>query len=82
MESINLEDMEGPLAEIIDQAQIGEAVTITREGKPVAVITRIEELKPPTKRLDLEALRALRATMTYHGTSAAELVREMRDSRY
>lgn len=82
MENINLEDMEGRLAEIIDQAQIGDAVTITREGKPVAVITRIEELKPPTKRLDVDALKALTDSMTYHGTSAAELIREMRDSRY
>ena len=82
MESISLADAEGRLSEIIEQAQAGDEVTITRDGKPVAVVRGVRP--EPTSRppIDVDALRALTSKMQPSGPSAVEIVREMRDSRY
>lgn len=82
MESISITDAEGRLGELIDHTEIGDTITITRDGKPIAVVTRVEQPTAPRRPIDVDALKALTDRMTYHGTSAAELMREMRDSRY
>ena len=50
---------------------------ITRRGKPVAQITPIER---PRKPIDIEALRALTASMPMQSESAGEFIRKMRNS--
>lgn len=82
MERISLADAEGCLADIIDQAKSSGPVTITFEGQPVAVVSGIELLRGLNNGIDVDALRALTARMTPSKTSAVEIVREMRDSRY
>lgn len=79
VDSVGLADAKARLSEIVDRAEGGEAVTITRRGKPVAVISGVDR---PRKPIDVDALRALTATMMPSKTSAVDIVRELRDSRY
>ena len=80
MESINLADAKARLSELIDRAAAGEAVCITRRGKPVA---RIVPAMPPRKRVDPAALRRLTAEMPLARERAGTFLRRMRDeSRY
>jgi prevent-host-death family protein len=58
MDAVNLSDAKARLSELVERAEGGEEVTITRRGKPVARIVAIDK---PRKSLDIEALRALRA---------------------
>lgn len=76
MESINLADAKARLSELVGRAEAGETLTITRRGKPVATLSGV--VRPKTK-IDVEALRAFTATMTYQEESAGEFMRKMRD---
>jgi len=81
MTRINLADAKARLSEIVDRAEAGESIEITRRGKPVAKIGPTEkkrELKP----VDVEALRKVRETMPYQQESGADIIRRMRDSGY
>lgn len=42
MSNITLQDAESDLSKVIDRAERGEAVTITRNGTPVAAVVPIE----------------------------------------
>lgn len=79
MERISLAEAKAHLSEIIDRVEAGESVEITRRGKTAAVISPVTSPKQP---INLAALRALRATMSYQQESAADLIRKMRDSGY
>ncbi len=50
METVSLADAKARLSELIDRAEAGDAVTITRRGKPAARITAV---KPPGKAIDV-----------------------------
>lgn len=76
MDGINLADAKAHLSELVERAAAGDTVEILRRGKPVA---RLTPAKRPRKRIDLDALRALTATMPLQKTSAGDFVREMRD---
>lgn len=77
MESISLADAKARLSELVVRAEAGETVTITRRGKPVATLSAFAQ---PKKKIDVEALRALTAGMTYQEESAGEFMRKMRDT--
>ncbi|MCW1429020.1 type II toxin-antitoxin system Phd/YefM family antitoxin [Novosphingobium sp. JCM 18896] len=77
MESISLAEAKAHLSELIDRAEAGESIEITRRGKPVA---RLTGAATPRKAIDAEALYALTARMPKSAEDAAELVRSMRDS--
>lgn len=76
MDSINLADAKAHLSELVERAAAGEAVRITRRGKPVAQITAVDQ---PRKQVELPMLRALTATMPRQPEGARDLVRRMRD---
>ena len=79
---VTLQDAETRLSELIDRAEAGESICITRDGKPVAQLSAIV-IARPRKPIDIEALRALTDEMPLAKQSAADLVRAMRDdSRY
>lgn len=82
MESISFTDAKGRFDEIIDQAEAGDDVVITRDGKPVVVVKAVQVKAPSRLPIDFEALRALRAEMPMATVSAVDIVREMRDSRF
>jgi len=80
MDTVNLSDAKARLSELVDRAEAGEDVCITRRGKPVVKLTRIEQPKEP---IDVEALRALVASMPMSPLPAGEFIRRMRDeARY
>ena len=76
MRSISLAEAKAHLSEVIDRVEAGEAVEITRRGKPVARLTAVT---PPRKPIDIEALRALTDSMMTSPISAGDFVRAMRD---
>lgn len=81
MDAIRLSDAEGHLSDLVDRVEAGETVEITRNGKTVARLVPVEAEKPrtPRKPIDIEALRALTASLPFDPTSAGDFVRRMRD---
>jgi prevent-host-death family protein len=76
METVNLAHAKAHLSELLDKVEAGEAVTITRHGRPVA---NLSPVNPPKKPLDLKALAEFRAKMPRLRKSSAVLLRELRD---
>jgi prevent-host-death family protein len=80
MNTISLADAKARLSELVARVEKGEDLCITRRGKPVVKLTRIEHPKEP---IDVEALRALVASMPLSPLPAGEFIRRMRDeARY
>jgi prevent-host-death family protein len=77
MDSVSLADAKARLSELVQRAEAGEDVCITRRGKPVVRITRLDQPKKP---IDFEALRKLRESMPKQKQSAGEFIRWMRDT--
>ena len=73
---VSLADAKARLSELVERAAAGEAVCITRRGKPVAQITAIDA---PRKRIDAAALQAVTDAMPMLSESAREFIRRMRD---
>jgi prevent-host-death family protein len=73
---VSIAEAKAHLSELVDRAEAGETVRITRRGKPVARL--ICESKK-NKRLDIEALRRLTESSPWQPVSAGEFVRQMRD---
>lgn len=76
MTAINLADAKTRLSELVDRAEAGDSIEITRRGKPVARLTTVAR---PRKRIDRTMLQVLTAAMPAQVQDAAELVRSMRD---
>jgi prevent-host-death family protein len=77
MVSVKLADAKARLSELIDQVEAGDAVEITRRGKPVAKLVSAQQ---PRKRIDAKALQDLTRGMTAQRESAGAFVRAMRDN--
>jgi prevent-host-death family protein len=77
MEAYNLAEAKAHLSELVDRAESGETVEITRRGKPAAKLTPATPVK---KAIDIDALRALHAKLPFQNESAGEFMRRMRDS--
>jgi prevent-host-death family protein len=76
METVNLASAKARLSELVDRAAAGETVRITRRGKPIAQITRVQS---PRKSIDFVALKALTDRLPMQKQSAGGFVRRMRD---
>jgi prevent-host-death family protein len=80
MSSVNLADAKAHLSELVERAAAGEAVRITRRGKPVAQLVPADI---PRKPVNLGALQATTAGMPKQAEPAREAIRKMRDeARY
>jgi prevent-host-death family protein len=80
MENIKLADAKAHLSELVDRAEAGEDVTITRRGKPAA---KLSPCKAPKRPVDLDALKALTAKLPKQKSGAAKSIRELREgARY
>jgi len=80
MDSVSLADAKARLSELVDRAEAGEDICITRRGKPAVRLTRLDRAKEPS---DVAALRKIRDSMPMQEESAAEFIRRMRDdARY
>ena len=76
MSNVSLADAKAHLSELVERAEAGDAVCITRRGKPVAKLTAVETKR---KRADVAAMRALTASMPMQKQTAGKFVRAMRD---
>lgn len=76
MDAISLADAKARLSELVDRVEAGDAIDITRRGKPVA---RLTAAAAPRKRIDAGLLRSLTAAMPAEAGNAADLVRSLRD---
>lgn len=76
MGTVSLTHARAHLDELVDQAEAGGSIDITRRGKPVARLTAIAK---PRRPIDAALLEALTKTMPAQAESAADLVRAMRD---
>ena len=74
--TINLADAKARLSELVERAAAGETVIITKRGKPVLQLCRPER---PRKRVDLESLRRLTASMPSQTESAGAFMRRLRE---
>jgi len=77
MDGVSIAEAKAHLSELVDRAEAGETMEITRRGKPAA---RLSPPEVPKRPIDLTKLRALTATLPWQSQSAAEFIREMRDS--
>jgi prevent-host-death family protein len=78
MSTFSVAEAKAHLSELLERAENGEDVVITRRGKPVAQLAPIQRTKPG---VDFARLRALRAAMPLAKTPADKLVRKMRDEK-
>ena len=80
MTDIPLAEAKARLSELITRAAAGEAICITRRGKPVAQITGVAKPRQP---IDVAALERLTAGMRMQEGDDGEFIRRMRDeARY
>jgi prevent-host-death family protein len=76
MDTVSLADAKARLSELVERAQAGDPVTITRRGKPVAQIMAIKKMPRP---IDVVAMRSLTNSMPMQTESAGDFIRRMRD---
>jgi prevent-host-death family protein len=77
---ISLADAKAHLSQLVERAAAGEAVCITRRGKPVAQLTAVSTQR---KRIDIVALKAATAAMPVQPETARDFIRRMRnEDRY
>jgi prevent-host-death family protein len=74
MVTVNLAQAKARLSELLDKVENGEAVVITRHGRPVANLSSVAAAKQPVK-----SLAAFRARMPRLRKASALLLREARD---
>jgi len=76
MKHIGIKQARQELPNLIDRAEAGEEVIITRQGKPVARLVAAQKNRKP-----LPSLAEFRRDMSRAGTPAAQLLRAERDAR-
>jgi prevent-host-death family protein len=76
MTVVKLADAKAHLSELIDRAQAGETISITRHGKAVA---QLVAAKPERKPIRIAELRALTEDQPRQSESAGDFIRRMRD---
>jgi antitoxin (DNA-binding transcriptional repressor) of toxin-antitoxin stability system len=74
MVTVNLAQAKARLSELLDKVEAGEAVVITRHGRPVANLSRVTAPRQP-----LKPLASFRARMPRLRRPSAALLREARD---
>lgn len=76
MDTIKLTDVKTHLSALIDRVEAGDTIAITRRGK---VVARLTSAVMPRKRIDMNMLATLTASLLLQAPDAADLVRSMRD---
>ncbi len=79
-DTVSLAAAKAKLSELVDLAQAGETVVITRRGRPVA---RLTTANPERKSVALETLTEVTSPMPRQVESAGKFIRKLRDdARY
>lgn len=72
MEAVNIYDAKTHLSQLVDKAASGEDVVVSRHGKPLVRITRLE---PPTRRIKFGLLKGkLRVPVDFDAPLPDEVV--------
>lgn len=79
MSTYSVAEAKARMSELLDRAEKGEKVVISRRGHPVAELAPTKPVKPG---VNFARLRALRAVMPKAKMPAGKLVRKMRDEKY
>ena len=74
MRETNVREAREKLSSLLDAVAAGDEIVILRNGKPAARLT-----SPPLQRVQFPDRTALRASLPACSTSAAELLRSLRD---
>jgi prevent-host-death family protein len=74
MRTVSLAEAKAHLSELVNQAENGEEVIITRHGQPVARIAAVEKAKHP-----VQSLATFRANMPAWRAPSSKLIRTLRD---
>lgn len=78
MGAFSIAEAKAQLSAIVAMVENGEPVTITKRG--IAVVKIVPVNAAPVKpKMDLEKLRAFRASITPLKVSGADMIRRMRD---
>jgi prevent-host-death family protein len=75
MKHVGIKQARQDLPNLIDRAEAGEEIVITRQGKPVAKLIAAPKSPKP-----LPSLADFRKTIGRNGTPAEQLLREERDA--
>lgn len=78
MGAFSIAEAKAQLSAIVLMVENGESITITKRGIPVVKIVPLNAV-PVKPKMDLEKLRAFRATLTPLKISGADMIRRMRD---
>lgn len=80
MSEYSVAEAKAKLSELIDRAEKGEGVTITRHGKPVAEIRSVAPAPKVITKADLDWLAEQRSKIKRRkgGPNAVQLVRQVR----
>jgi prevent-host-death family protein len=76
MKHVGIKQARQDLPDLIDRAEAGEEIVITRQGRPVAKL-----VAAPKDRRPLPSLADFRNRLGRTGSPAVELVREERDAK-
>ena len=76
MTAVDLAHAKARSSELVDRGSTGEAVVITRHGKPVARLTAVEK---PWEPIGLDDLKAFARSVSKQSEPAGDVVRRMRD---
>lgn len=79
MRTVGLAQAKAELSALLDAVEAGDEVVITRRGTPVARLVREQTSQPASAEAWCERLRRFHQGQPVHPTTAAKLVRELRD---
>lgn len=80
MKTVSIAEAKAKLSALVEQAEAGETVCITRHGKPVAQLVPTAATKKP---IDFEALKAFTDSMPHQEEDGGTFMRRLRDdARY
>ena len=78
MGAFSIAEAKAQLSAIVEMVERGESITITKRGRPV--VKMVPANAPPVKpKMDLDELRAIRATLPRMKISSVDIIRKMRD---
>ena len=80
MGAYSVAEAKAHLSEILKKVEAGNKVTITKRGRPIATI--VPAPNESKRAINWDAIEALRRTLPRSRTSAARLVRVMRDAGF